>query len=438
MSGSPQPTPTLVISDLPPKTLVGIDLFSFTSTPNFHGVKDLPAGAHFLYTGTTESFSLRSGEWFYIEGQGNGPSNQVSRAGGIDIRLRKWDTALETLVPVDESNDAGRQEAMGLRANLGAIWASGGLLAYTSRLNTIPENTTGASEEGRGLMSGKDERSPARGDWAKLSDHITPSVLSRILGPSNGTLGSSTQRWTISSGGSAWRDTDHIPGLSTKDIADAAGTAGEQEKDLQFLPVNLKKTWREGAIGRERTEAAQDRSWALGELIAHALPANQPRDAETAGEEQVLGELQFTFLMVLTLMNYSCMEQWKRLLGLIFTCQCAIKEREQFFVKVLQTLRIQLRHCDDVEGGLFEMDGEDGGTLLKNLLAKLKRTVDDMADASCVEFKKEFALLEQFVKAEYNWELSRASIVRRGLLELEDGEQVELEVKGAEEEDETK
>ncbi|EAS33323.3 AAR2 family protein [Coccidioides immitis RS] len=430
MSDSPRPTPTLVISDLPPTTLVGIDLFSFNSTPNFYGVKDLPPGAHFLYTSTTESFSLRSGEWFYV-GE-NGSPNQLARQSHIDIRLRKWDKALEAVVPVDENSDAGRQQAMRQRANLGRIWASGGFLAYQSQLNARPTTTVG---DGANTISYQHERAPSRGDWQRLSSSISPSVLDRILGQSD----SLDQRWTITSGSSASRDTDYIPGLSTTDMANSMGVAGEREKELRFIPVDLKKTWREGAIGRERTEAAQDRSWALGDLIKHGIPAPKLSDvnSDAAGEEQVLGELQFTFLMVLTLMNFSSLEQWKRLLGLILTCKSAMKEREDFFVKVLQLLRLQLCHFEDVEGGLFEMDGDDGGNYLKSLLIKFKKSVDESEASGEMRVKKEFARLENWIKSKYGWELSRRSIVRRGMLELEDGEQVEMELSGAEEEDET-
>ncbi|KMU89999.1 AAR2 family protein [Coccidioides immitis H538.4] len=389
MSDSPRPTPTLVISDLPPTTLVGIDLFSFNSTPNFYGVKDLPPGAHFLYTSTTESFSLRSGEWFYV-GE-NGSPNQLARQSHIDIRLRKWDKALEAVVPVDENSDAGRQQAMRQRANLGRIWASGGFLAYQSQLNARPTTTVG---DGANTISYQHERAPSRGDWQRLSSSISPSVLDRILGQSD----SLDQRWTITSGSSASRDTDYIPGLSTTDMANSMGVAGEREKELRFIPVDLKKTWREGAIGRERTEAAQDRSWALGDLIKHGIPAPKLSDvnSDAAGEEQVLGELQFTFLMV----GRVC-------------------------------------HFEDVEGGLFEMDGDDGGNYLKSLLIKFKKSVDESEASGEMRVKKEFARLENWIKSKYGWELSRRSIVRRGMLELEDGEQVEMELSGAEEEDET-
>ncbi|KAI1963265.1 hypothetical protein LOZ58_002097 [Ophidiomyces ophidiicola] len=437
MSGSPRPSPTLVISELPPKTLVGIDLFSFTSTPNFYGVKDLPEGAHFLYTGATESFSLRCGEWLVVRNNGDiGNPRQLSHEDDIDIRLRKWDKAVENIVPLDENNDLGRQEAMKVRANLGVIWASGGLLSYQSQLNK-ERNQIRNDGDGRRFHSA--EHSPSRIDWQELSRYITPMVLNRILGEAGFSNPHVEERWTISSGSSAAKDADHIPGLSKIDTANAIGIASEHGKELMFLPIDLKRTWREGAIGRERTEAAQDRSWALGDIIRHVSSISQLSyaDKDTTGEEQLLGELQFTFLMILTLMNFSCMEQWKRLLSLVLTCRSAITEREPFFVEVLQLLRLQMRHFDDVEGGLFEMDGDDSGILLRKLLTTFKQSVEDIQSGYGTKVKEELACMEAWVISQYGWELSRDSIVRRGLVELEDGEQVEMELNGAEAEDET-
>jgi A1 cistron-splicing factor AAR2 len=404
------PSPTILIVNLPPKSLVGIDLLSFTSPPSFHGIKDLPAGAHFLYTGTTESFSLRSGEWIFVP-----DTKSATSAGGAgsDIKLRRWDNSLETLLPIDEETDEGRQEAMERRANLGQIWRSPGLLAYQSRLS----DTKGGTNAGA-------TAAPA-GDWDQLTDCVSPALLERILGSGQLAAGQNT-RWMVTSGSSAACDTDHIPGLLAPEVRGAGGVAGEQETELRFLPVDLKKTWREGAIGRERTEAALDRSWALGDLIDRF-----------GGEAQCLGEMQFAFVMVLTLMNFSCLEQWKRLLGLFLTCRAALLERESFFVRILRVLKLQLSHCEDVEGGLFEMDGDDRGSLLKSLLTGFKEILEDVIGATESPIKPAFEELERWVQAEYGWELSRRNIVRRGKLQLEDGEEVELDMDGAEEEDES-
>ncbi|KAJ9255799.1 hypothetical protein DTO207G8_2816 [Paecilomyces variotii] len=433
---SPLPTPTILLPGLPPKTLVGIDLLSFTSTANFHGIRDLPEGWHFLYTGTTESFSLRCGGWFYIgDIQSATTTTRAAstaltrrRLGGADateIRVWKWNQDVEALVPIIGESSEEKQEAMRYKANLSAIWQSGGLFRYRSRISST---AAGGREEDRDLDD-EDNQKEGRSDWVGLTGNISPQLLSRILGDPEVDV-DGKPRWTVTSGSTAQRDADQIPGLTSREVA---GITAEQEKDLRFLPVDLKRTWREGAIGRERTEAAQDRSWALGDIVRRV---SQDGD-EQMGERQVLGELQFTFLMVLTLMNYSCLEQWKRLLSLIFTCRAVVTAREGFFTDVLRLLRLQLKRCDDVEGGLFEMDGENGAEFLIKLLTGFKRTVDELSDGVGFAVKFELKVFEKWVKEEFNWELKKEAIVKRGMLELEDGERVEMEMNDADEEDET-
>lgn len=399
---------------------------AFTSAPNFHGIKELPPGVHILYTGTTDSFSLRTGEWFTVPG-----SNEGEQTGsGVDVRLRHWDKSTELLALVDESKDEGRQHAMQQRANLSRIWAAGGLLSYKSRTNKKDdqEETT--------------DTTLAHGGWNSLSGYITASVLERILGCAE--LDSEGRpRWTISSGSSAARDSDKIPGLPSQGDTELRGKLVEDEKELRFLPVDLKNTWPPGAVGRERTEAARDRSWALGNICEWATNNSRAtgriisEDSLSEGEMQILGELQITFLTALTLINFSCQEQWMRLLQLIFTCQKAVEERQSFFIEVLRLLKLQLAHNDDVEGGLLEMDGDDGNTVVKKILMKFRRIIYDDLTADISAVKAEFIKLEKWANEEYGWELAKESTVRRGMVELEDGEQVELEINGAEEEDET-
>lgn len=137
------PSPTILIPHLPAKTLVGIDLVTFTSTPNFHGIRDLPNGWHFLYTGTTESLSLRSGGWFYVgdisvfdESHNGTIVTASSRSLGSDIFVWKWNSETESLELLRASSDADRQEAMRHKANLGAVWQRGGLFRYRSRVSS--------------------------------------------------------------------------------------------------------------------------------------------------------------------------------------------------------------------------------------------------------------------------------------------------------------
>lgn len=451
MPPSLQPSPTLLLPQLPPKTLVGVDLITFTSTANFHGIRDLPSGWHFLYTGTTESFSLRCGAWFYVgdtstAGEGSDDTALVvapAQNPGPEIHIWKWDPRNESLVSLKSDSDSDRQEAMRYKANLGAVWQSGGLFRYRSRVT--PSMLSNKSGEGRTeaaqMQDDEEAEENGRRDWRQLTDRISPRLLSRIMGEPEVEV-DGHPRWTMTSASTANRDADHIPGLGQPaDRPEASeGMGAKQEREFGFLPIDLKRTWREGAIGRERTEAAQDRSWALSDLILRysSSVSGEITVDEQTGESQILGELQFTFLMVLTMMNFSCLQQWKRLLELILTCRRAIVDRETFMSEVVRLLLRQLQRCDDVEGGLFEIDGDEGGAFLRNLLMKLRRSVDEVVVAGAgSRVKAELEKLEAWVKEEYDWELKRESIVRRGMLQLEDGEEVEMEMDDNDEDEET-
>ncbi|KAL4987251.1 A1 cistron-splicing factor [Aspergillus falconensis] len=465
------PTPTLLTPHLPSRTLVGIDLITFTSAPNFHGIHDIPPGWHFLYTGTTAGLSLRVGGWFYIDRNGNSAETKT----GNDILVWRWNDYTEALEPLG-SHQTG--EGMRYKANVGDVWGSGGLWRYRSRVPaaTVAEDAgalqKSGSDAGASAATGnggidENEEEEGRREWTALTDRLSPRLLSRITGePTLDWEGRA--RWVVTSGSTARQDDDEIPGLdsnpgSNPGFEGVSGAEGQgrpedyTERQFSFLPVDLKMTWREGAIGRERTEAARDRSWALGE-IAHRVSSSSSssssshlgasgddggnKDVNASGEAQILGELQFTFLMGLTLMNYSCLQQWKRLLRLILTCRSAIKDRACFMAEVLRLLLTQLKRADDVEGGLFDQLGNEGGVegaeFLRRLLKGFRTAMYEvLEDAGWEEspVKKEFERLEEWVGRELDWELDRDAVLRKGMVQLEDGEEVELEMVDHEEEE---
>ena len=261
-------------------------------------------------------------------------------------------------------------------------------------------------------------------DWGLLISHVMPELLSRLccLPSAKGTGGAQTgEGWIISTTSTGVLDREDIPGLEGK---------WEGERQLGFLAIDLKRTWREGAVGEERTRGARDRSWALEEVVEHG---GKGKGKGIWGDE-LLGEMQVCFLMVLLLANYSCLEQWKRILGLVLTCREALESRTDFFVEFMKTLGLQLRHCNDVEGGLFEIS-EDGGNYLKVLLKGFRRTVEEVCTGKDSEVTREMGILEDYLRQEWDWEISD-SFLRRGMVQLEDGENVELEVSELEGEDE--
>lgn len=380
---SAAPTSTLLFLACPPKTFLGIDLISFNTSPNFHGIKDVPAGIHFLYCGTDASLAIRHGLWLNLT---------------TGVHIFQWHTQEENFSAVPAGDDIALRAA----STLPAIHEKG-LVDYAALLDATESRQS------------QTPSSPS--DWPLLTSHTTLKTLTRIFGTTH----------SISSISSAPQDSEHIPGLEASEVA--ATFADKHETPLNFLPINLKQTWPSAAVGRDRTDAARDRSWYLGHLMETVLPL--PHERGKAARE-IVGELQLCFLMVLTLANYSCLEQWKRILGVLLTCRKAVEEVEGFFVEVLQILRLQLRHCEDVEGGLFEFGEQGGGSWLRGLLRGFKITVEEVGSESLVE---EMSEIEDLMREVYGWEVESA-MLRRGVVELEDGERAELSMEGADEEDE--
>lgn len=374
-------TAAVLLLDLEPKALGGIDLLSFTTTPRFQGIKNLPQGFHFIFTGTTSTLSLRYGAWFHVK--------ETASSVQPQLFIKKWDRSNETLV-----DEPSQSEVLRLRANLGSIWREG-LTPYRQ-------------------SAGKDaEEVDETNDWLQLCDCLSETVLSRILGYT-------PDHWSVTSSSSAAIDLDDIPGLTPEECRI------QPEDELRFLPIDLRRTWREGATGRERTEAARDRSWALAETI---------RSHCTNGDwNELIGELQFCFLMVLTLNNYSCLEQWRRILQLVLTCKDAVNDRPGFFVRIIASLRLQLQHSSDVEGGLFDFDDE-GGTFLKRILLSFSQGLEQLPGVAKQDVMDEVDDLCEFLTKTYGWQFE-GTFARSGVLELEDGEQVDMDITAYDEEDE--
>jgi A1 cistron-splicing factor AAR2 len=386
------PSSTLLFVDLPPKTFVGINLISFNSSPQFHGLKNVPSGLHFIYTGADATLSLRDGIWLNFA-----PQQQP-------ITL-KW-------IPEDEH----------------LIFTPDSIIPPPSGLIDYPTLASASSNAADKASTTTSTTAASPNDFPSLSFHITPTLITRI-----------TATKTISSISTAPRDSE------IADLPHLDASAYPADSTLGFLDIDLQRTWAEADIGSIRTERARDRSWYLGYLMDKAgqsdttsdgtdgaLAAAEETERRQRGAEVLLGELQFAFLMVLTLANYSCLEQWKRLLSVLLTCKSALGEIEGYFVEVLEVLSLQLRHADDVEGGLFELRDEVGSKWLRVLVERFSENVMEFGGRQLRKRMEEF---EEKMRDEFDWQ-EKGSVVRRGMLEMEDGERVEVAMDGADEDEE--
>jgi len=384
--------PTIIVRDLPPKTFIGINLTSFNSSPNFHGINNIPSGLHFVYSGTDASLSIRHGHWLSLEQTSTTPQ----------IHILQWNTDLEHLdliLPDSQtSHDVVRSlpnlQRKGLVDYTALRAASANLQADQSNISSTARD---ASEDD------EDNDDP----WPRLTNHVSPRLLARVLTPTTSS-DTSPQSWSLTSISCAPSDTEHIPGLTATETSSVLSPSAT----LNLVPIDLKQTWPDSAVGRDRTDKARDRSWYLGHLITVIGAAGHGSEevAQQVAARELLGELQFCFLMVLTLANYSCLEQWKRILSVLFTSRSALTAAEAYLVEAIKVLREQLARVEDVEGGLFEMADEMGSKWLRQLLKTLRGNVEEV---EAQEVKKGLEELEAWLGERYGWE-DEKNLLRRG------------------------
>ena len=91
--------------------------------------------------------------------------------------------------------------------------------------------------------------------WIRLTNHITASLINRIL-PNQGKI-------------------SNISG-STVDEKELQSGFCEDETNkyademIMFTSIELKRSWRTGAVGAELSKYSQDKSWLLNELLKSA------------------------------------------------------------------------------------------------------------------------------------------------------------------------
>ncbi|PUU79667.1 AAR2 protein-domain-containing protein, partial [Tuber borchii] len=376
---------SLHLTSIPPGTFIGIDLTTFTSTPAFQGIKLIPPGLHLLYYSTTTDSSLRNGFWFYAH-----PERVISKA---------WDPTADTATLVDAPSSAKLEERV------------------------YVENLTPYRQRARRGGEGEEEEEE---EWRALSGGVRERTLERCLG----------EGWVCGTAGVSEMDYD-----VGEEALMGFPPGGGGGVDVVWTKVDLKVTWPAGTIGRERTEMANDRSWALNNLLHELASGNQE---EEEAERELLGELQLSFIMSITLGSYSAMEQYRRILGLCLTSRtCVFHERRGLFEGLLETLLAQLDYVD----GDFWAGFVDGGDGDENWLAKLLRRFgcgikEVVSEQRQVDPDKDsivrlFRGIESLTRRKFDWVLDRRDVVRRGLVQTEDGDMVELELAGLDEEDET-
>ncbi|KAK9369975.1 A1 cistron-splicing factor, partial [Lipomyces kononenkoae] len=333
---APPPKTTLILYNVPDKCLLGIDLHFFSATVEFNGIKLIPDGIHVLH-------------WSPPTPSPTFADNAISTSS---LRRSNHDDDDIDIVALRSQSNNETQEAresdnivmsnMNLRTAVFFEASEGKTISMTW------------NEEGEEFVLSQDDVDSASmydlivrlpglyphllayphssPEFADLTSLLTADLLSTFL-PASYSNVVPISSITASS-------TDSL--LLNQAISNASSdrkstsTLADDAESFRFLNFDLKKqrTWREGAVGRELTAAALDRSWFLGNLVSR----------ERHGDyNAVLAELQLCFVLVVLLANYSSAEQWKRIVELLCTCESAVSSQPELYRKFLDSLYYQFQ-----------------------------------------------------------------------------------------------
>lgn len=390
----------IITGSVQPGAILGYDLVSFTVRKGgeFHGIRELPFGAHFVYGGSPTSVAGRNGYWFMT------PHRATGEPG--DIYVKRWDHYNELLD--DEPSIA---ETRIQQEGVEGIYDK--LLPYDLAA-VIP-----ASRRGENAAAVTIDLKQL---WRDMICGVKGNYLTR-------TTGGKWNEWKVEAGA----DSKPPASLVDVELQRVAAIDGDEQK-LKFVFDLGERTFSTTAVGGDRTAQALDTSAYLREII---------RDrCEFADSDWIIGEMQFAYICGVHLGNISCIEQWEHVLKIVFKAYRVSIEEPVLYTKIIRAFHAQLIHNDaflEDEGSIFATLGGFKDelrmilTLFKSRLTEQILAQGEHCTPQQLELGNAFERLEQWLW-KWDWDL-RGNFVKRGPYQLEDGEVVDLEMEEFDAED---
>jgi len=317
--------------DFPGEFIVGHDVTTMTTSESLQGFRDIPPGVHFLWVQKPDP-SPRCGYWY------------LTRVPCC-VRVKQWDKFNEVL-----GDAASQYEARDQEANIESVYSS-----------LVPYNLSGTQTP----TTASPGITPTT-LWCELTDAISTSFLDRVTGKWG------VGEWFVDTTDCVKGDSRLPGGITTASEAYRTVVGNELQflfsQDLQDIRILDRD-----ATGLSTTDTT-DRVLAL---------LNSPSDS--VPEEDVVAELQFTFITGIHLGNTACLEQWwKLVLKILLRSFRLVLQRPTLCRWLLRTLHTQLRYTDN---HVESFQGDDSllfrtlprsKTLLREALAEYKRKLNSL------------------------------------------------------------
>lgn len=383
-----------IVLDLPEVFTVGYDSISFTAK-HFLGVRDIPASPHFFWVAHPSGVSARAGIWLLT-------SETVDR-----VHVVQWDKYNEVLT------EATRAECRNAAEHISQVH---------SKLIPYPDPTKVAGAVGQ-VSDSKAQANLTM--WRQLSSNITKASLNRITGHQTG-------GWIVNT-------LDRVQGAlhmaGEVELEMAMPNKNLQSRELKFSFVQQARTFSLESIGAERSLEATDSTPYLMSLID-----NSNNDL---ADDDLVGELQFCYIVGMHLGNDACIQQWwYMVLKLIIKAYLLPIRKPLLAASILRALTAQLTYGTDwLDGSILDYAETNCRELRLGLTIYKRRLEESLQGPGASSLSPDhvavgaaFSRLET-VLSDQGWDVT-GQYLRKGTIMMEDGEQVELEMSELEAEDE--
>ncbi|KAI0392298.1 A1 cistron-splicing factor [Xylariaceae sp. FL0594] len=477
-----------ILQNLPANFTIGCDSVSFRSErPSFPGFRAIPPGPHFVWVSPQESTSSRCGYWIYAAEAAEDSSSSRRQV----VHVKRWNGLDEVLQDDDDDDDAQQlAEASSsllqklVPFELGRL-SRGGSEGSTASSSSSNNHAQGQQQQpvlaphssgsgGPAAAAAAVDRLTDENIWYQLTSAITPAVLDRIVGGAGNNKkeedGKKPRRsWRVTTMESVAGDTNMASEARLYSSSSFSSSHSAQKTadaaELHFLfPMN-EFLIDPSATGPERTRQALDpTAWVLRKIdsldsTATTTPEEkEEKEKEKQDEQQLLGDLQFAFLTGVHLGNQSCLEQWFFLVTcLVLRCHDLVPLRPRLARALIQALHAQLVYNDlYIEGDVFDLSlslplplphthshtHTSTRDKLRMALITYRTRLDESETPTPEEtegVRTAFSTLESYLRSKgggtSRWDLEPA-YVRSGMVMLEDGEMVQLDLDDFEDVDE--
>ncbi|KAM3080930.1 hypothetical protein ACMFMF_002847 [Clarireedia jacksonii] len=388
----------VIVRHIPAGSIFGYDTRSFTiqnKDHKFQGVRDIPAGAHFVWGGSSNG-SSRTGFWLMS-------MKRASNEYG-EIHVLRWDNYNECL---DEEISEAEKRIQ--KTSISEI--TNGLESY---VNSAPTTTAAQDEPSVSSATNSDVDM-----WHRLTSCIKHPYLSKVTGG----------KWNN------WKVTSNHDVKQQGEPKDVPSNAMDFSRDdvLSFVFPKAVRTFSELSFGRDRTEQAMDTSAHIMAIISG--------NCTYEDSDEIIGELQFCYITGMVLGNLACMEQWGNIVRVVFRAFRLAMDMPVFFRKIIEAVHAQFMYDDQgFESSIFDHDSNLTDDL-KMILTVFKSRLNEqlLSHGSLLTREQQevgtaFEAFESWLW-KWGWDL-RGNYVRSGKFQLEDGEIVDAELKDFEAEDE--